>query len=172
MHSECLVRFAEPKDAQTIAELNIAMAWETESRQLDPATITEGVRAVFGNPDYGFYVVAESDGEVVGCLLITFEWSDWRCGLFWWIQSLYVRPRFRRRGVFRRLHEFVKAEALRRPHTCGIRLYVEQSNRVARRAYGEIGMKITPYKMYEEMFECRNPVPSTANGSRSPKSPT
>jgi GNAT superfamily N-acetyltransferase len=164
MPSECLIRRAEPKDAQTIAELNIAMARETESKQLCPATITEGVRAVFGNPDYGFYVVAESNGEVMGCLLITFEWSDWRSGLFWWIQSLYVRPRFRRRGVFRQLHEFVKAEALRRPHTCGIRLYAEQSNHVAQRAYEEIGMRATPYRIYEEMLIGRNPTLSSDKG--------
>jgi len=165
MPSECLIRRAEPNDAQTIAELNIAMARETESRQLCPVTITEGVRAVFGNPGYGFYVVAESKGEVVGCLLITFEWSDWRCGLFWWIQSLYVRPRFRRRGVFRQLHEFVKAEALRRPQTCGIRLYVEQSNHAAQHAYEEIGMRATPYRIYEEMLVGRNPTLSSDNGS-------
>ncbi len=163
MHSECQVRRAEPKDVPIIAELNIAMARETESRQLCPVTVTEGIRAVFSNPDYGIYVVAESKGEVVGCLLITFEWSDWRCGLFWWIQSLYVRPVFRRRGVFRQLHDFVKTEALRRPQTCGIRLYVAQSNHVARRAYEEIGMKPTSYRIYEEMLACRNPALSKEN---------
>jgi GNAT superfamily N-acetyltransferase len=157
MHSECQVRRAEPKDAPIIAELNIAMARETESKRLCPATVTAGIRAVFDHPDRGFYVVAESEGDVVGCLLITFEWSDWRCGLFWWIQSLYVRPVFRRRGVFRQLHEFVKAEALRRPDTCGIRLYVEQSNHVAQRTYEEIGMKPTSYRIYEEILACRDP---------------
>jgi GNAT superfamily N-acetyltransferase len=152
MASELQVRIAEPRDVEAIAELNMAMARETESRRLCPETITSGIRAVFDNPNYGFYVVAESKGEVVGCLLITFEWSDWRSGLFWWIQSLYVRPASRRHGVFKQLHEFVKAEALRRPEVCGIRLYVEQSNRVAQHAYEEAGMKPTRYRLYEDML--------------------
>lgn len=150
MESEVRIRVAEPKDAEAIAELNLAMAAETEHRDLCRSTLVQGVRTVFDNADHGFYIVAESDGEVVGCLLITSEWSDWRCGLFWWIQSLYVRPSFRRRGVFRQLHEFVKREASRRPEICGLRLYVEQSNRVAQRAYRQIGMKMTAYRMYEQ----------------------
>ena len=154
MSSELQVRIAEPRDIETIAGLNIAMARETEHRQLCPLTIRRGIRAVFDNANYGFYVVAQSDGEVVGCLLITFEWSDWRSGLFWWIQSLYVRPGFRRRGVFKQLHDFVKAQASRRPEVCGIRLYVERSNHIAQNAYGQIGMKPTTYRMYEEMLKC------------------
>ncbi len=152
MESGVRIRIAEPKDVEAIAELNLAMAVETEEKHLCRSTLVQGVRAVFDDADHGFYVVAESDGEVVGCLLITFEWSDWRCGRFWWIQSLYVRPRFRRRGVFRQLHEFVTAEASRRPEICGLRLYVEQSNGVAQRAYCQIGMKMTTYRMYEQML--------------------
>lgn len=150
MESAIRVRMAEPRDVEAIAELNFAMASETEHRALCRSTLVRGVRAVFDNADHGFYVVAESDGDVVGCLLITSEWSDWRCGLFWWIQSLYVRPSFRRRGVLRQLHEFVKTEASRRPEICGLRLYVEQSNDVAQRAYRQIGMKMTTYRMYEQ----------------------
>jgi ribosomal protein S18 acetylase RimI-like enzyme len=153
MPNEAQIRIAEAKDIETIAELNIAMAWETEHKKLNPPTIERGIRAVLDDPDYGFYVVAENDGEVVGCLLITYEWSDWRSGLFWWIQSLYVRPEFRRRGVFKQLHDFVKAQALQRPEVCGIRLYVEQSNRVAQDAYRGIGMKPTTYQVYEEMLK-------------------
>jgi GNAT superfamily N-acetyltransferase len=154
MPNEVQVRIAETKDIETIAELNIAMAWETEHRQLDPSTIRRGIRAVLDDADYGFYVVAEEDGQVVGCLLITFEWSDWRSALFWWIQSLYVRPPFRRRGVFTQLHDFVKAQALQHPEICGLRLYVERSNHVAQRAYDQIGMKPTTYRMYEETLRC------------------
>ncbi len=150
MESGVRIRIAEPKDIEAIAELNVAMAAETEHRDLCRLTLVRGVRAVFDNADHGFYIVAESDGEVVGCLLITFEWSDWRCGLFWWIQSLYVRPSFRRRGVLRGLHEFVKTEASQRPEICGLRLYVEQSNDVAQRAYRQIGMTMTAYRMYEQ----------------------
>jgi GNAT superfamily N-acetyltransferase len=152
MHSDVQVRTAEPKDIEPIAELNLAMAWETERVNLSASTLTEGIRAVFGDPKHGFYIVAESDRQVVGCLLITFEWSDWRCGLFWWIQSLYIRPLFRRRGIFRQLHEFVKAEALRHSEVCGIRLYVEQSNNVAQRAYQQIGMHPRSYRMYEQIL--------------------
>jgi ribosomal protein S18 acetylase RimI-like enzyme len=152
MPNEVQVRFAELKDIETIAEFNTAMAWETEHKQLNPSTIRRGIRAVLDDSDYGLYVVAQSDGKVVGCLLITYEWSDWRSSLFWWIQSLYVRPAFRRRGVFKQLHDFVKAQALRRPEVCGIRLYVEQSNRVAQDAYRRIGMKPTAYQVYEEML--------------------
>ena len=153
MPNEVQVRFAELKDIEAIAEFNTAMAWETEQKQLNPSTIRRGIRAVLDDSDYGLYVVAQSNGEVVGCLLITYEWSDWRSSLFWWIQSLYVRPAFRRRGVFKQLHDFVKAQALRRPEVCGIRLYVEQSNRVAQDAYRRIGMKPTAYHVYEEMLK-------------------
>jgi GNAT superfamily N-acetyltransferase len=147
------VRMAEVKDIEIIAELNLAMAWETEQKRLNPVTLKRGIRAVLEDSDYGFYVVAEEQGQVVGCLLVTHEWSDWRSGLFWWIQSLYVGPPFRRRGVFTRLHDFVKEQALRQSEVCGIRLYVEQSNRVAQRAYEQIGMKPTTYRIYEEMLK-------------------
>jgi ribosomal protein S18 acetylase RimI-like enzyme len=150
MPNEIQVRIAGIEDIETIAEFNTAMAWETEQKQLNPATIRRGIRTVMEDSDYGLYVVAEEDGQVVGCLMITYEWSDWRSGRFWWIQSLYVRPAFRRRGVFKRLHDFVKAQALGRPEVCGIRLYVEQSNHVALDAYRRIGMKPTAYRMYEE----------------------
>jgi GNAT superfamily N-acetyltransferase len=152
MHSDLRIRTAEPKDVETLAEFNVAMAWETERTQLGRETVIAGVQAVLTEPRHGFYVVTEAEGQVVGCLLITFEWSDWRCGLFWWIQSLYIRPQFRRQGIFRQLHEFVKTEALRRGGVCGIRLYVEQSNRTAQQAYQQIGMRPCSYQMYEQML--------------------
>jgi ribosomal protein S18 acetylase RimI-like enzyme len=154
MPNDVQVRLAEHRDLEIIAELNSAMAWETEQRRLEPSTIRRGIRAVMEDSNYGFYVVAESDGQVVGCLLITFEWSDWRNARFWWIQSLYVRPRDRRRGVFKRLHDFVKAQALQHPEVCGLRLYVERSNHIAQRAYDRIGMEPTTYQMYEETLRC------------------
>ena len=153
MPNEVQVRRGEIKDIETIAELNIAMAWETEQKPLNPATIRRGIRAVLDDSDYGFYVVAESGGEVIGCLMITYEWSDWRSGRFWWIQSLYVRPSFRRHGVFTQLHDFVKAQALQHPEVCGVRLYVEQSNHAAQQAYRRIGMTPTTYQIYEEMLK-------------------
>jgi GNAT superfamily N-acetyltransferase len=152
MHSDIRIRTAEPRDVETLAELNLAMAWETEHLQLCPATLIRGIQAVLADAGHGFYIVAESEGQVVGCLLITSEWSDWRCGLFWWIQSLYIRPPFRRRGIFRQLHEFVKTQASRQGGVCGIRLYVEQSNQVAQRAYQQIGMHARSYRIYEQML--------------------
>lgn len=94
MHSDARIRTAEPEDVEVIAELNLAMAWETEHVRLSEDTLTRGIEAVLANPRHGFYVVAEADGQVVGCLLITFEWSDWRCGLFWWIrrQNRWAEP--------------------------------------------------------------------------------
>ena len=150
MQDDIRIRIAEPKDVEAIAEMNMAMAWETEQTRLSEDTLTRGVQAVLDNPEHGFYVVAESNGHVAGCLMITFEWSDWRCGQFWWIQSLYIQPPLRRQGAFRKLHEFVKMEALRRPDICGIRLYVEQSNHVAQQVYERIGMRSLPYRMYEQ----------------------
>jgi len=157
MPTEVRIRIAEPKDVEAIAELNVAMAWETERLNLSQSTLTLGVQGVLENPNRGFYVVAESEGLVVGCLLITFEWSDWRCGQFWYIQSLYIRPLFRRRGVFRQLHEFVKAQAMDQSEVCGLRLYVEKSNRAAQQAYERIGMRAKAYKMYEQMLPKQDP---------------
>ncbi len=169
MPNDVRVRMAEHRDLETIAELNIAMAWETEQRRLEPATIRRGIRVVMEDTDCGFYVVAECDGHVVGCLLITFEWSDWRSALFWWIQSLYVQPAYRRHGVFKHLHDFVKAQALQHPEVCGLRLYVERSNHIAQRAYGQIGMKPTTYQMYEETLRCTAEAGNSKSEARNPK---
>jgi GNAT superfamily N-acetyltransferase len=154
MPNEVQVRIGAARDIDTIAELNTAMAWETEQRRLDPSIIRQGIRAVMEDPEHGFYVVAERAAEVVGCLLITFEWSDWRSARFWWIQSLYVRPAHRRHGIFKYLYDFVKGQALQHPDVCGLRLYVEQSNHVAQRAYDRIGMTPTTYRMYEAPLRC------------------
>lgn len=167
MPSEVQVRIAEVRDIETIADLNTAMAWETEEKRLTPPTIRRGIRAVLDDPDYGFYVVAEVEGQVVGCLMITYEWSDWHSARFWWIQSLYVRPSFRRHGIFKHLHDFVRTKALEHPEVCGIRLYVEQSNHVAQHAYRQIGMEPTTYQMYEEPLHgglCPPSPPTDENG--------
>jgi ribosomal protein S18 acetylase RimI-like enzyme len=152
MGDDILLRTAEMRDADVLAQANIAMAWETEHKHLDPATVAQGVRAVLNNPEYGFYVVASSGGQIAGSLLVTFEWSDWRSGLIWWIQSLYVQPKHRRQGVFKRLYEYVAAEAARMPNVRGIRLYVEHSNRAAQQTYANVGMHETSYRIYEKLF--------------------
>ena len=146
-----LVRRALPSDADAIAAFNSAMALETEGRALIPERIGAGVRRLLADPSLGFYAVAEHQGAVVGCLMITNEWSDWRDGLFWWIQSVYVVAHWRRRGVYRRLYDFVRELAAREPGICGFRLYVEKENVVAQQTYRALGMTPTEYLMFEEL---------------------
>lgn len=148
------VRRAEPSDAPVIAEFNQRMAEETEGKRLRTEILTAGVAAVFGDKNRGFYVVAENDfKEVVGCLLITFEWSDWRNSWFWWIQSVYVRADFRGTGVYRSLYKRVKEMAAENAEpVCGFRLYVEKENHLAQKVYEKLGMEECVYLMYEEML--------------------
>ncbi len=146
------IRKANQIDADTIAEFNIAMAQETEEKELNSATIQSGVRQLFDHPEYGFYIVAEIDNKVAGCLMITYEWSDWRNGLFWWIQSVYIKPEFRRKGIYRQMYEFVKKLA-KDTDVCGFRLYVEKGNTIAQKTYENLGMNETIYKLYEEKSE-------------------
>ncbi len=145
------IRKAHAGDAAHIAAFNQAMAWETEGRRLVPELIGAGVRRLLAEPGLGFYAVAEHEGEVVGCLLVTNEWSDWRNGLFWWIQSVYVIQAWRRRGVYRRLYDFIRELAQREPGVCGFRLYVEKENATAQRTYSALGMAPTDYLIYEEL---------------------
>lgn len=147
------VRAGQEKDIDTLVKFNIALAHQTEQKQLSPSIVTQGLQTLFKNPKHGFYIVAEIEDEIVGCCMVTYEWSDWRCGLFWWIQSVYVKPEFRRRGIFRKLYEFLKEKALQEQNVCGFRLYVEQSNYTGQNTYSGVGMKETPYKFYEESFE-------------------
>ncbi len=147
------VRVALAGDAATLAGFNRAMALETESRVLETEHLIPGVEAVLHDPANGFFVVADSGGEVVGALLITYEWSDWRNGRFWWIQSVYVRPEHRRRGIYRRLHEFVRGRARAAGDVAGFRLYVERENDDAQRTYTALGMHETAYRMYEERLD-------------------
>lgn len=127
------------------------MALETERKELFPAVVRAGVRHLLRNPDSGFYVIAEAGAQVAGSLMITTEWSDWRNGNFWWIQSVYVRPRFRRRGVYKRLYRYVQDLAADNRAVCGFRLYVERENRRAQAAYRAVGMVKTRYLLFEEL---------------------
>ena len=128
----------------------MAMAQETEALTLPRDTVSAGVRHTMEKPGYGFYIVAEKDGCVIGMLMVTSEWSDWRNAHFWWIQSVYVLPEFRRQGVYRGLYESVKVRAADAGNVCGFRLYVEKSNSVAQKTYESLGMSETHYAMYEE----------------------
>lgn len=143
------LRRATITDAATIAEFNRRLAWETEHKRLDDALLVPGVAAVLANPARGTYYVAEADGAVVGQLLITLEWSDWRNGWFWWIQSVYVLAEARRHGVFRALYQHVAAEARARGDVVGIRLYVERDNLRAQQTYEQLGMASPGYHVME-----------------------
>jgi len=146
------VRRATPEDLDTLVRFNAAMAEETEGKALELARLRSGVAALFQDPNRGFYLVAEIGGQVAGQLLVTTEWSDWRNAFFWWIQSVYVAPVYRRRGVYRALHRYLQAEAQRHGDICGLRLYVERSNQVAQRVYSSLGMARSHYDLYEIEF--------------------
>lgn len=150
--SPVLVRRASAADLDFLAQNHNAMAMETEGRALDPAKTIPGTRAVLEDATKGFYLVAERDGERVGQLLITYEWSDWRNGTFWWIQSVFVVPNARRTGVYRALYDHVLGEARKDPSICGVRLYVETNNTRAQSTYRAMGMQKAHYELYEVDF--------------------
>ena len=146
------VRPAVPEDAPAIVRFQQNMALETEDKPLDAPTVTAGVAAVFDDPIKGFYIVAETDGAVVGSLLITYEWSDWRNANFWWIQSVYVDAAHRRLGVYTAMHRYVLERARADADICGVRLYVERANTGAQATYKKLGMDHSHYDLYETDF--------------------
>lgn len=146
-----MVRRASLEDLQALVDGNRAMAEETEGLELDEATVRAGVRAVLEGRQPGTYHVVEEAGRVVGQLMITYEWSDWRNRMVWWIQSVYVRPEARRRGMYRRLYDAVLAEA-RAAGAGGVRLYVDRRNEAAQRVYERLGMDGEHYRLFESMF--------------------
>lgn len=152
MKQKWTIRKAETQDIDIIARFNIEMAMETERKHLTPEIITGGVTRLMENPRFGFYIVAEWEGAVQASLMITYEWSDWRNGLFWWIQSVYVTPSARRRGGFRAMYQAVMEMAHETLDVCGVRLYVEKDNDSARQTYLSMGMNECHYSMYETEF--------------------
>jgi GNAT superfamily N-acetyltransferase len=147
-----IIRRAKSVDAATITRFNAAMGRETEGILLDKSRLQKGVKAILHDPAKGFYLVAETRGKIVGQIMITREWSDWRNGYFWWVQSVYVLPSFRRRGIYRALHEHVVDAGKKRRDICGIRLYVDRYNLCAQKVYKKLGMKKSDYQMFEEDF--------------------
>lgn len=143
------IRRAAAADKPVLVAFNSQIAWETEHKRLDPAVLAAGVRAVLADPARGFYTVAELEGQVVGQMMITFEWSDWRNGWFWWIQSVYVHESARRGGVFRSLYRAIEAQAAADPTVIGLRLYFERDNVRAHATYQALGMSDTAYGMME-----------------------
>ena len=146
------IREALLDDIDRIIGFQQSMAMETEGKTLDPDLISKGVNALFESPDKGFYLLAEADNQVVGGLMITYEWSDWRNATFWWIQSVYVDAEWRRKGVYRAMHDHVFNIANSRDDICGIRLYVERTNHIAQQTYDSLGMSKSHYDLYEIDF--------------------
>ncbi len=152
MNQEISIRLARQTDVDSLVEFNQAMALETEGKRLDSGILRGGVEAVFEDDRKGFYAVAEGENKIVGSLMVTFEWSDWRNQWFWWIQSVYILPAKRSRGIYRRLYNFVKTEACARGDVCGFRLYVEKENTGAQKVYKKLEMEESHYLMFEEMI--------------------
>lgn len=146
------IRQATIVDTPIITRFNALMAEETEQITLNQDRLRSGVESLLKDPSKGIYFLAEIDNVVVGQIMITYEWSDWRNGTFWWIQSVFVEKSARGSGVFRSLFEHVHALAKARTDVCGLRLYVEKKNDRAKRTYDRLGMKPSHYEMYEMDF--------------------
>ena len=149
------VRSATSSDVDFIVDANLRMAKETENLDLDPEVLRKGVVYLMSHAGEGQYLVAAQNSQLCGTLMLTYEFSDWRNGRFWWIQSVYVPQPFRRQGVYRAMHHAVRELARQDSQACGLRLYVEQANRGAQQTYATIGMSQTHYKMFEEEFDRR-----------------
>ena len=147
-----IVREGTRQDTDDIARFQQEMALETEGKVLDTAILKTGIKTVFRSSDKGFYLVAEVKGRVVGSLLVTYEWSDWRNATFWWIQSVFVDVNWMRMGVYRSMHDYVFRLADSSKDICGIRLYVESANSIAQQAYRDLGMTRSHYDLYEIDF--------------------
>jgi len=146
-----IIRRATIEDAAALAEFNMKSALETEAIELIPEVITAGVETMINNPSMGFYLVVEDNGALQASLMITTEWSDWRNGLFWWVQSVYVNQQYRRQGLYRKLYQQVKTMAEAENNVCGFRLYVEHDNHVAQKTYRSLNMEETGYRLFEEL---------------------
>ena len=143
------VRSATESDLTTIAEFNRQLALETEAKQLDPAVLLAGVRRALASPTLCSYFIAEHEGNPVGQTMVTYELTDWRDGVFWWFQSVYVSVDFRRRGVFRELFAHIKSRAESQSDVRGLRLYVEGENSRAQRAYAALGLSSSGHHLLE-----------------------
>lgn len=147
---EITIRKASMSDAQTIADYNMKMALETEGLQLHTETVLRGVEAIFNDSSKGFYLVAEVNHHIIACLMITYEWSDWRNATWWWIQSVYVHPDYRGQRVYKQMYQFLKRDVRAHDSFCGLRLYVDKRNLRAQKVYQTLGMTNEHYEFFEE----------------------
>jgi len=144
-----VIRLASPGDAAKIASFNVALARETEGRTLNRRLVGMGVRTLLAESKHGFYVVADNGKKIVGMAMITFEWSDWLNRQWWWLQSVYVDPGFRQKGVFTKVYSYIQERAESEGNVCGIRLYAEKENRQALRTYRSLGLTPNSYRFLE-----------------------
>jgi ribosomal protein S18 acetylase RimI-like enzyme len=156
-----IVRDATPGDIDFVVAANLALASETEDKRLDPVTLREGVRLALDDPTRCLYFIAEIAGKPAGQTMITYEWSDWQNGWLWWLQSVYVEPPYRRRGVFRALYEHVRRLAVSKPDVKAIRLYVYRDNQRAQHTYDSLGFSDAHYLVMEDDL---SPGKSTEHG--------
>ena len=147
------IRVSTINDAETIIRFQNEMAMETEKKTLNEELIKPGVKSVLTSGNKGFYLVAEVDKSIVGSLLITYEWSDWRNAWYWWIQSVYVEKNWRRKGVYSLLHNEVISRCKKSKESCGVRLYVDKENKIAQEVYRKLGMFENNYLLYETNFQ-------------------
>lgn len=145
------IRPATQEDSANIIEFQQRMALETENVKLETTVLAEGLKRLFDDPAKGKYYVAEDNGEVIGCLMTTFEWSEWRCGNVLWIQSVYIKPSHRSKGVFKKMYEHIKSMVTPGSEYRGIRLYVDKTNAAAQKVYEKLGMNGEHYQVYEWM---------------------
>lgn len=145
------IRSATPEDATHIIEFQQKMAMETENVRLDSDVLSEGLKCLFDDPAKGKYYVAQDDDEVIGCLMTTYEWSEWRCGNVLWIQSVYIKPAHRSKGVFKKMYEYIQRLVTPESGYRGIRLYVDKTNIAAQKVYEKLGMNGEHYQVYEWM---------------------
>ena len=147
------IREAKTQDVSSLIDFQLKMALETENLQLEISTLSMGMNKLMKDPSKGKYYVAEEGGEVIGCLMITYEWSDWRCGTVLWIQSVYVAEPWRGKGVYKKMYQYIKSSVQEDPDLKGIRLYVEKSNLRAKEVYANLGMNGEHYTVFEWMKE-------------------
>lgn len=152
MKNGIFIRKAVLGDRDTIVKFNAAMALETENKTLEVGVLKKGVSQLFTKTELGGYFIAERDGQAVGQLMITYEWSDWRNGMFWWIQSVYVPKEFRGQGIYKTLYEYILKDARSAEGVCGIRLYVDRGNTSAKEVYRRCGMTESHYDLFEVDF--------------------
>jgi GNAT superfamily N-acetyltransferase len=146
------IRKAELRDVETIASFNMLTAKETEYMEIDPDTALRGAKAIIKDPHKGFYLVAETKGRIVGQLMVTNEWSDWRNKYFLWIQSVYVQEDYRKKGIFSALFHHLEEIGRYRKNVAGLRLYMKKNNETAKMAYESLGMYNPDYDLYEILF--------------------